>query len=152
MKKIFYILCFVCIIFLSGCNKEEYFICKINVDNDIQEYHLSAVYKVYHEKSFVTKIEKEERYISKKEETLNYFEQYKDLEYKNLNNLYGGVTYSIGLEENKVILNATIDMSLVDVEKMVKDNYLDEYHVNSNKLTTGGIKMLYEQKGATCDI
>ena len=40
---------------------------KIKDYNDIQEYELNAVYKVYHDGSFVTKVEKEEIYISNNE-------------------------------------------------------------------------------------
>ena len=49
-------------------------------------------------------------------------------------------------------MNATIDMSVADIKKMVKNNYIDRDYVSLNKLTTGGIKLIYESKGATCDI
>lgn len=149
MKKIFMI---ICILFLTGCNKEEYFTCTINLYNETQEYKLKAVYKVFHEDSFVTRIEKEERYISFNEDTLNYFNEYKNLEYANINNLYGGTTYTVDLKENEVKLNASIDMSLVDIKRMLKDNYIDSDYVISNKLSTAGIKNIYKEKGAICDI
>jgi len=145
-------LSFLFIILLTGCGKNKYFTCEINLDNNIQNYHLDAKYKVYYKNSYVTKIEKEEIYTSENEDTLNYFNEYKDLEYLNLNNLYGGTTYSVNLKGNKVIMKATIDMSLVDIKAMVKDKYLDKYYVSYNKLTTSGINSIYKSKGATCDI
>ena len=151
MKRIFLILSLVCIL-LTGCSKEKYFTCKIDLNNEIDEYQLGATYKIYYKDSLVTKIEKEEVYTSSNEDTLKYFNEYKNLEYKNLNDLYGGTTYTVELEEEKVIMNATIDMSVADIKKMVKNNYIDRDYVSLNKLTTGGIKLIYESKGATCDI
>lgn len=151
MKKI-YILSFLFIVLLTGCSKNKYFTCNINLDNNVQNYNLDAEYKVYYKDSYVTKIEKEEVYTSKNKDTLKYFYEYKDLEYLNLNNLYGGTIYSVDLNEDKVIMKATIDMNLVDIKSMVKNNYINEDYVLINKLTISGIKSLYKSKGATCDI
>lgn len=152
MKRLVIILLFINIFLLTGCTKDEYFVCEINLDNEIQEYHLDATYKVYYKKSFVTKIEKEEIYISSNKDTLNYFNEYKNLEYLNLNNLYGGVIHTVNLKQDKVSVNAIIDMSLTNIKQMVKDKYIDNNYVTSNKLTTGGIKNIYKEKGAICDI
>lgn len=149
MKKVFLLLI---VILLSGCSKENYFTCKIDLENKIQEYQLNAVYKVYYKNSFVTKIEKKEIYTTDNEETYNYFNEYKNLEYTNLNNLYGGTTYTISLEGNKVILDATINMNFVDIKQMIKDRYINNDYITSNKLTIGGIKNIYKEKGAICDI
>jgi len=151
MRKVFPGL-FIFLILLTGCSKEKYFTCKINKDNEIQNYTLNAVYKVYYEKSYVTKVEKKEVYKTQNEDTLDYFYEYKNLEYVNLNNLYGGFTHEVKKNEDEVKLNATIDMSLVDIKKMKKDKYISSYYIVSNKLTTGGIKNIYEEKGAICDI
>ena len=143
---------FLNILLLTGCSKEKYFTCKIDLYNDIQEYKLDASYKVYYKDSYVTKIEKEEIYTSDKKTTLDYFNEYKALEYKNLNNLYSGVIHTIEYKENKVKLNATMDMTLMDIKKMIKDDYIDKDYVISGKLTTSGIKNIYKSKGANCDI
>jgi len=152
MKKIFISVLFISILLLTGCTNEKYFICEIDLNNDIDEYKLNAEYKIYYKNSFVTKIEKEEVYTSSNEDTLEYFNEYKNLEYGNINSLYGGTTYNVDLKEDKVILNATIDMNLVDVNKMVKNKYIDKDYVISNKLTVSGIKYIYKSKGAKCDI
>lgn len=148
MRKIFLIIIFVLI--LSGCKKEEYFTCKIDLYNDIQEYELNAIYKVYHDGSFVTKVEKKEKYISNNEETLDYFFEYKNLEYQSIESLYGGITYNVDLKEDKVIMNSTIDMTITNIKKMLKNKYIDKDYVVSNKLTISGIKKRYEEKGAIC--
>lgn len=151
MKRIFIILGLV-IIFLTGCSNEKYFICKINLDNDIQEYNLKAIYKVYYDDSYVTKIEKEEIYTSENKDTLKYFDEYKHLEYSNINDLYGGVIYNIEKIDNIVKLNATLDMTLINIEKMIIDKYIDDNYIAHNKLTISGIKKIYKEKGASCDI
>lgn len=152
MNKILIYISLIIVLLLTGCSKDKYFICEINLDNNIQEYKMDALYKVYYKDSFVTKIEKTETYISNNEDTLEYFNEYKNLEYQNINNLYGGTTYNIDFKENKIVLNATIDMSLVDIKKMVKNKFIEKDYVTSNKLTTSGIKYIYKSKGAKCDI
>lgn len=151
MKRIFLILSFV-VILLTGCNKEEYFTCTIDLENKIDEYNLNATYKIYYKNSLVTKIEKEETYISNNEDTLNYFNEFKNLEYEKLNKLYGGITYIVEKEDEKVNLNASIDTKELDIKKMLKDKYIDSNYVVSNRITTGGIRLMYESKGATCDM
>jgi len=149
MKKIVLLLI---IVLLTGCSKDKYFICKIDLSNEQMEYHLSATYKVYYKNSYVTKIEKHEIYKTDNEDTYNYFNEAKNLEYTNLNNLYGGITHTMSLEENKVVLDATFDMSIVDIKKMIKNKYIDRDYVIGNNLTVGGIKNIYKEKGANCDI
>ena len=149
MKRIFPL---IMIILLTGCTKEKYFTCKIDLNNELMEYNLNATYKVYYKDSYVTRIEKNEIYKTENKETLNYFNEYKNLEYMNLNNLYGGTSYTVDLKENKVILDATINMNEVDIKKMIKDEYINEDYVIKNNLTVGGIKNIYREKGAICDI
>ena len=149
MKKIVLLLI---IILLTGCSKDKYFTCKMDLNNEQMEYHLNAIYKVYYKNSYVTRIEKTEIYETDNEDTYNYFNEAKNLEYTNLSNLYGGITHTINLRENKVILDATIDMSIVNIKKMLKDRYIDVDYVIGNNLTVGGIKNIYKEKGATCDI
>ena len=143
---------FISVLFFTGCSKEKYFTCKIDLTNKQQEYYLNAEYKIYYKNSFVTKIEKEEIYISENEDTINYFYEAKYLEYLNMNNLYGGTIYTLEKKESKVKLNASIDMETADIKKMIKNKFIDRDYVVSNKLTTGGIKNIYKEKGAICDI
>lgn len=149
MKRIVLLLI---VVLLTGCSKDEYFTCEIDLNNEQMEYHLNATYKVYYKNSYVTKIEKKEIYETDNEETYNYFNEAKNLEYINLNNLYGGITHTISLEDNKVILDATYDMSIVDIKKMEKNKYINSYYITGNNLIVGGVKNIYKEKGAICDI
>lgn len=148
MKKIIFI---ISVLFLCGCRNEKNFTCISKIINDEQGYELIATYKIYYEDTFVTKIEEEEIYISENKETLNYFYEYKNLNYKNLNDSYGGIIYTLEKEKNRVKLNSVLDFSIINVENMLKNKYLYKDYVVSNKLTTVGAKYIYESKGAVCE-
>ena len=149
MKKIFL---FIFTLFLVGCSKNEYITCNIDVDNKIENYNMNGVYKIYYKDNFVTSIEKKETYISSDVDMIKYFNEVNNLEYYNLNYLYGGVSYEINSDETSVNLNVNINLELLDIKKMVKDNKIDKDYVISNKLTKSGIVKIYESKGAICDI
>ena len=149
MKKI---ILFIFTLFLVGCSKNEYITCNIDVDNKIENYNMNGVYKIYYKDNFVTSIEKKETYISSDEDMIKYFNEVNNLEYYNLNDLYGGVSYEINSNETSVKLNVNINLELLDIKKMVKDNEIDKDYVISNKLTKSGIVKFYESKGAICDI
>lgn len=149
MKKIF--ICFTLLILLCGCTKEETFKCNIDLYNEIEEYTLTAEYKIYYEKTFVTKIEKKEEYKSDNKKTLEFYEEYKNLEHKNLNELYGNIEYLVERKKDKVLVSSTMNMELIDIKKMIRNKLIDRDYVISNKLTTGGIRKIYESKGAICE-
>ena len=139
-------------LFIVGCSKNEYIICNIDVDNKVENYNMTGLYKIYYKDNFVISIEKQETYISLDEDTINYFNEAKNLEYYNLNDLYDGVSYEINSSKNSVDLNVNINLELLDIKKMVKDKKLDKDYVISNKLTKSGVVKLYETRGAICDI
>ena len=149
MKKI---ISFIFVLFLVGCSKSNYITCNIEVENKIENYNMNGIYKIYYKNNFVTNIEKKETYISPNESVIEYFDEVKNLEYYNLNDLYRGFSYEINREENKINLNATIDLNLVDIKQMVKDKKIDKDYIIGNELATSGIVDLYEAKGAICDI
>ena len=100
MKKVFISFLFITFFLLVGCTKEKSFNCKLDIYNEVDEYKLIANYKIYYKNTEVLKIEKDEKYISDNEKTLEYFNEYKKLEYENLNNLYGEVLYNINMSDN----------------------------------------------------
>lgn len=148
MNKVF--ISILLLVLLTGCS-DKYFECNKNIYNEMQDYELNAKYKVYYENSFVTKIEKEEIYISDNIDTLNYFNEYKKLEYENVNNLYGEVIYSINRSENKITIYSTIETELLNIKKMKNNKYIDSEAVINNKIATGGIKNIYKAQGFTCE-
>lgn len=149
MKKII-VLIFT--LFLVGCSKEEMFTCNIEVENNLQNYTMKGIYTIHYKDNYVTRIEKKERYISSDEEIINYLKESKELEYYNLNDLYGGYIYDIKSSETGVAIISNIDLSLVDLKKMEQDKKIDKDYVVSNRLTKSGIVRFYESKGAICDI
>lgn len=153
MKKTIKIFSFIfLILLLTGCGKEKYVTCTIDVDNTIENYQMTGTYKIYYSGNYVTRIQKLEQYVSQDKDMIDYFDEYKNLEYYKLNDFYDGFEYSVDKQEESVTLDATIDMNVVDLKKMVKDKYLDEDYVISNRLTVSGIKRFYKVKGASCDI
>ena len=152
MRKIVKILiCIISLVVLSGCGKDKYYTCKININNDVQNYSLKGIYKIYYDGNYVTKIEKSEKYISSEIDVLNYFKEAKELYYNNLKDIYGGYEYKIDIKDEDLSLIINIDLSKLNIKDMVYDGYINEYYVVSNKLTTSGVKELYKSKGAICD-
>ena len=149
MKKIISI---IFILFIVGCGKKDYITCNIDIDNNIQNYTMNGTYKIYYDNNYVTKVEKYEKYISPDKTVIDYFDEYKNLEYYNLNDLYNGFIYKINKKENSVEIDVNIDFNSVNIKQMVKDKKIDKDYVISNKLTTSGIVKFYESKGAKCDI
>ena len=80
MKK--YIFLMLIIIFITGCGREKSFICTSNIKNDSLNYELNAKYQVFYKGSYVTKINKVEKYISKEKDILKYFENFFEAELK----------------------------------------------------------------------
>ncbi len=150
MKKLIKLFSILVVLLICGCGKEKYITCTKNINNTNENYTLSATYKIYYNKSYVTKIEKEEKYTSSDKTVLDYFKEYNELNYGNLNDLYGGFDYKIDSNKEFVSINTIIDLSVSDLKKMVNDGYLDKDYVVSNKFTTGGAKRYYESIGATC--
>ena len=145
------IIILILLLVITGCSSDKSFICKMDIENDIQDYKLDGTYTIYYKDSYVTKIEKIEKYNSTNQDTLDYLDEYLNLDYENLNRKYNGYTYDVLLSEDYVRLESVIDMNLVDVKKMKKDNYIEEDYVIGENITTSGIKYFYEQKGAICE-
>lgn len=152
MNKIVKVIIVLFVIFITGCSKEKYITCNIDLINTEQNYSLKSIYIIYYKDNYVTKIEKEDIYESKNKEVLEYFSEYKKLEYTNFNDLYGGYNFNIDVIDNKVTVKTNIDFTIVDINKMVLNGDLYKDYVISNKLTTSGAKEYYEAKGAECNI
>ena len=149
MKKI--IISMLLIIFLTACDKKNYVVCNNNVVNTNENYVLDSNIKIYYKKDKVLKIDVKEDYMSSDKNVLKYLKEYKNLYYDNQNDLYGGYIYDIIEKENHLILNINIDLSKLDVKKMVNDGKLDKYYTKQNILTLSGAKEYYSSKGAECE-
>ncbi len=149
MKKI--LISMLLIIFLTACDKKNYVVCNNNVVNTNENYVLDSNIKIYYKKDRVLKIDVKEDYMSSDKNVLKYLKEYKNLYYDNQNDLYGGYIYDIIEKENHLILNINIDLSKLDVKKMVNDGKLDKYYTKQNILTLSGAKEYYSSKGAECE-
>ena len=147
MKKIILILV---LLLLCGC-KSKYIICNIKIDNNNLNYNLEGKYKIHYKKTQVTKIEKEEIYSSDDPDVIKYLDESKDIELSSLKEKYNGYTFEIKSDRKNVKIKTNIDVKVLDLKQMVKDEYLSKYYVNKNKLTLGGIKLFYESRGAECE-
>ncbi len=152
MKKIVTLSLLLVVFLITGCGKEKYITCNINLKNDVEDYTQNSVYKIYYKNNYVTRIEKNDVYKSEEKSTLDYFNEYKNLEYSNLNDLYGGYSYNIEYINDSINISSVINIENVDLKKMILDGYLSSEYVVSGKLTTSGIQYFYKSKGATCDI
>lgn len=150
MNKIKKIIGLVLVLLITGCGKSKFIMCTSNIKNENQNYELKAKYKIYYKDKYVTKIEQEETYNSEDRKVIDYFDEYKNLEYNNLNDIYGGFTYSMKKDKEFVNIKTTIDMDTLDLKQMIKDGYIDNDYVISGKLTTSGAKYFYESKGSVC--
>lgn len=149
--KVLKVFSLVLILFLVGCSKEKYIVCNVDINNDLQDYSNIGAYKIYYKNNYVTKIEKQEKYISKDKDVIKYFKDYKELEYYDLNDKYGGITYNINDIENGIKISSNFDFKLIDVNSMAKDGKIDRDFVILGKLTLGGIKSIYKSRGAVCE-
>lgn len=153
MRRIIKIFCIGIVFLTFGCSsKEKYDICTVDIKNSSENYTLTATYKIYHGRTFVTKIEKEESYKSDDKNTIDYLKKSNELNYSNLKDVYGGYDYKIKSDKTSLNINTTIILDNVDIKQMVKDNLIDSDYVVSNKLTISGAKYFYKEKGANCDI
>ena len=150
MKKIIIL---IFLLLICGCKKEQILKCTYTNTDEKLKYTEEVKYKVYYnKKEYVTKIEKEEKYYSELKERINYFNDYRKIYYDELNSLYNGYTYTVDTNDKNVNVNILIDLSKVDLKKMISNNYLDKYYVVKNHLSLGGLKLYYKEKGVKCDI
>ena len=152
MKKLIKIFSIGIIFCTLGCGKDKYETCTVDIENKEQNYTLTATYKIYYNKTFVTKIEKEENYKSDNKDTIDYLKKSNELNYNNLKDLYGGYDYSIKSDKTTLDIKTLIYMKNVNVKEMVRNGEISSDYVVSNKLTISGAKYFYKEKGASCDI
>lgn len=154
MKKYFKAFTLIGIILIiSGCGKKEVMkTCTLTQTNSTQGYKLENEYKIYGTGKVVDKVVTTETVISDDDEILDYFEEYIDSTYETMNDNYGGYEYTIKKNNNKLIIETTIDYNKMNVKKYVEDNSVMKNYVNSdNKLLISGVTQIYELMGASCN-
>lgn len=141
------------VVLLTGClGKNKVTKCTLNSDQSASGYKIKSEYNMYTSGDIVTKVVTTETVESKNNTILAYFEKQLKTQYKTNNDKYGGYTYKITNKDGKVVSEVTIDYSKMNLNKFVKDNPAMKSYVNkSNKLTTKGVKSMYQSLGATCE-
>lgn len=143
------------IVILSGCTtkvEERVVKCTLNQSYEDQNYEIESVYNIYTDGKVVNKVETTEIVTSNSDEILDYFENYTNTLYTNMNNEYGGYDFDILKEDDKIISDTKIDYTKLNRQKLVKDQPVMKNFMNDEyMLTLEGIKSMYEQMGATCE-
>lgn len=122
--KILFISLFV--ILISGCGNEK---TNVNTNKDTAK----------------------ETVESDNEQVRSYFKKTLEDSYNTANESYGGYTYNVTEDGNKVISDVTIDYSKMDLEKFVNDNSQMKSYIKNNRISLDGMKKIYEALGATCN-
>ena len=156
MKNILeFLAVFSFVIILAGCTsktEEKVVKCTLNQNNAAQNYEIESVYSIYTDGSVVNKVETTEIVTSDDDYVLDYFENYTNTLYTNMNNAYGGYDFNITKEDGKLISDTKVDYLKLDREKLAKDQPTMKSYMNDDYMITfEGIKSMYEQMGATCE-
>mgnify|MGYP004629330705 FL=1 len=153
MKKGVKILSVLLISFLlMGCEEKEVVKkCTLSVNNTDNGYSLKSTYEIHAKNNVVNSVKTKEVVTSEKDSILSYFEKTLNNTYKKANDTYGGYTYNVKNDNNKVTSDVKIDYNKMNLKKYVSDNSVMKSYVNSNnKLTLKGAIKIYENLGATC--
>ena len=156
MKNILeFLAVFLFVIILAGCTsktEEKVVRCTLKLNDAAQNYEIESVYSIYTDGSVVNKVETTEIVTSDDDYVLDYFENYTNTLYTNMNDAYGGYDFDISKEDGKLISDTKIDYLKLDREKLAKDQPTMKSYMNDDYMITfEGIKSMYEQMGATCE-
>ena len=142
------------VIILSGCNnssKEVVKTCKLTADQSSNGYVLNSNYEIHSKDGLVDNVVTKETVESDNEQIREYFKNTLEKSYKTANESYGGYTYKVTEDDNKIISDVTIDYSKMDLDKFVKDNSQIKSYIKNKKITLEGMQKIYEALGATCE-
>lgn len=145
-------ICFV-VCLLCGCGEKEKIVkCTLNKKDVINEYELKSEYVITTDGKIVKKAETTEIITSDKASILSYFETSLNDTYKKMNNAYGGYTYDVSKNDNKVTSKVTIDYAKLNLEQLGKDDASIKSALNDkNEITLDGLMSVYKAMGATCE-
>ena len=133
--KILFISLFV--ILISGCgksNKEVVSTCTLSSDQYSNGYTLSSNYEIHSKDGLVNSVTTKETVESDNEQVRSYFKKTLEDSYNTANESYGGYTYNVTEDGNKVISDVTIDYSKMNLDKFVNDNSQMKSYIKNNKI------------------
>ena len=151
------------LVLLTGCGeetnndvlqevpKQEIMHCESSTRDVVNGYETTSEYTIYYTGDYVDKVETVETVMSESEDILDTMEDYVNNTYDSMNNAYGGYTYEVIREENKVISNVEIDYTKMNLDQYVTDQPTMSDYVKDDKFLVDGIVEVYEAIGATCE-
>lgn len=149
MKK--HILFILILLFLTGCqNKTGTINCTLSSNDEVNGYKLDSEYKINYIDDYVNSVEIIEIFTSNSKDIVDTFETTLNKSYEAMSKTYGGYTYSVIKEGNKLTSKVNINYNEVDIEKYIKDENVLKTYVKAGKILIEGIKETYENMGATC--
>ena len=126
--------------------------CSLVSDQSANGYVDTTNYNIEYKDDLVVSIEQIETIDSKDKSILDFFKKQLVNQYKSYDKLYGGYSYSVKEEPDKVIVTINIDYNKLDMEKFIKDNPGMKQYVNEdNKLTYNGVISMYKNIGVVCE-
>ena len=153
MKKYLFLIPIIVLV-ITGCSlgggKEGKLTCNMTSKDTVNGYSTNSEYVINYKNDLVESVNTKETVESENETILTTFKDTLEKTYSSMNENYGGYTFKVEQEGNKVISTVTIDYNKMNIEQFVKDNSALSSYVEKNKLKLEGIKSLYEQLGATC--
>ena len=120
-------------------------------NKDNKDYDIAGKYAIFlDDKDNVIMISSTEIIESKNIETLNQFESYYNSSYEKIAN-YGGYTYDIYQENNRVIANVIVDYNTFNMESYANEyEDVSKYLTEDYKLTKDKLIEKYKSQNITC--
>lgn len=123
----------------------------MNISNQKNEgYKIKNIYTISADNGIVSKVVIKEIITSKKSEILSDFKNQLNSQYEYNKKMYGGYSYEIITNNDKLLVDVTVDYNDINLELFIKDNEAMKKYTKNNKLTLEGVKKLYESTGAKC--
>ena len=161
-KRLLFLL--VLLVTLSGCGKKEIQDNKVTtgqVENEnvivctsnqsSTQYELNSTYTIYHDGRYVDYVHSVTYLFSSNSKLLDSMYESEREAYKKMDEKYGGYDYDVSRMNNKVVSDAKINYSDMNIQKLISDDPSLSKYVRNGKMLVDGIKDFYMTKGATCE-
>lgn len=158
MRRVLF--CLLLLLSLTGCSdkelkeeekvKLETISCKL-INEDPSGYTTSSEYNINYQDKYVNNVVTVETITSDSEEFLNIMKEYVSSIYETSNEKYGGYSYKVERNDNKLIATVKVDYSKLDLITYISDQPEFNNYVQDGKFLVSGAIKIYESYGAICD-
>lgn len=151
MKYCKYIMLVLVVFLLVGCSKKTTKTCKMISDQSESGYKITTKYVINASGDIVNEVIQTDTVESDKKEILDFYKKEYESMYKKYNKTYGGYTYDIKTDKNKITCKVVINYKKFKRDKYINDNTgLKKFVNKKNYFTIDGITKMYQNIGATC--